>query len=118
MSYNIRFKAKIDGTDQYITVYDPDANITWNLRDMIRASTGLEWENEADNGLCSEVIEKIEWGYTRLTYAPDVYKKYESDNGWGTIEGCAAFFYRILIAWRDFKRASPELARVATFWIE
>lgn len=44
MSYNISFKAKIDGTDQYITVYDPDANITWNLRDMIRASTGLEWE--------------------------------------------------------------------------
>lgn len=42
----------------------------------------------------------------------------DSDNGWGTIEGCAAFFHRILIAWRDFKLESPELAMVATFWIE
>ena len=118
MSYDISFKVKVEGTDQYIIVYDPDANITWNLGDMIRASTGLEWKNEESNGLCSEVMKKIEYGYTQLSYAPNKFKRYESDNGWGTIEGCAAFFHRILVAWRDFKRASPELAKVATFWIE
>lgn len=37
MSYDISFKVKIDGTDQYIIAYDPGANITGDLRDMIRA---------------------------------------------------------------------------------
>ena len=51
MSYDISFKVKVEGIDQYVNVGDCDANITWNVRKIITNSTGLEWKNEANNGL-------------------------------------------------------------------
>ena len=41
MSYDISFKAKLDGLDEYVIVGDCDANITWNVREIITLSTGL-----------------------------------------------------------------------------
>lgn len=35
MSYDVRFKVKVDGTEKYIPVGDCDANITWNVRKII-----------------------------------------------------------------------------------
>ena len=51
MSYDISFKVKVDGTDTYVPVGACNANITWNVGEIIRRSTGLEWKNEANNGL-------------------------------------------------------------------
>ena len=46
MSYDISFKVKVEGLeDRYVYVGECDANITWNLREMIEKSTGLEWLN-------------------------------------------------------------------------
>ena len=42
MSYDVTFKAKVEGTDCYVEVGDCDANITWNVREIITRSTGLE----------------------------------------------------------------------------
>ena len=49
MSYDISFKVKVEGIDQYVNVGDCDANITWNVRKIITHSTGLEWKNDANN---------------------------------------------------------------------
>jgi len=117
VSYDISFKAKIEGTDVYVDVGECWANITWNVRDMIKASTGLEWRNEENNGLCSEVIQAIGKGYVELINNPESYKKYEAPNGWGTVEGTKRFFRNILDAWDKLKESDPELAKVAVFWI-
>ncbi len=117
MSYDISFKAKAEGTDTYITVGDCDANITWNVSEMIRVSTGLEWRRK-NNGLCSEVIPCIARGYVELLTYPEKYRQYEASNGWGTVEGTKQVFSYILDAWGKLKESDPELARVATFWIE
>ena len=120
MSYNISFKVKVEGVDKYVNVGYCGANITWNLRDMIKESTGLEWKNEANNGLCKDVIPEIIKGYMELVAYPEKYKQYESTNGWGTIRGCRDFFMTIINDWDKFctDYETSDLADVACFWIE
>ena len=84
---------------------------------MITNSTGLEWKNEENNGLCSEVIPHIQQGFNELCNNEDKYKKYEAANGWGTTKGCKKFFTNILQSWQDLNLEDPVLAEVATFWI-
>ena len=117
MSYDIAFKVKVEGVDAYVPVGVCDANITWNVGEMIRKSTGLEWKNEENNGLCVDVIPHILKGYGELVNHPGKYKQYEAPNGWGTVGGTMRFFETIINEWKDFKRWYPELVEVATFWI-
>lgn len=120
MSYDISFKVKVQDKDKYIEVGNCDANITWNVREMIEKSTGLEWKNEANNGLVKDIIQNIIKGYNELCTNPAKYKKYEAENGWGTIVGCRRFFREILEAWENFQLDydTKDLVDVATFWIE
>lgn len=120
MSYDIRFKVKIEGIDKYIPVGSCNANATWNIRDMIVKSTKLQWYNEANNGLCKDIIPHIIDGYAELCRNPEKYKQYESSNGWGTIESCKKFFLQIINAWDMFCEdiETKELVDVTYFWIE
>ena len=118
MSYDISFKVKVEGTETYYDTAYCHANITWNVRKIIELSTGLEWINEANNGLCADIIPKIEKGLLELINHPEKYKKYEAENGWGTVDGTKRFFAEILDDWKDFVWDYPELKYVATFWIE
>lgn len=121
MSYDISFKVKVEGLeDRYVDVGKCNANITWNLRDMITNSTDLEWKNEANNGLCKDIIPYIVDGLEELIMYPNKYKKYEAENGWGTIEGCKMFFEQIIDDWESFCEDSwtKDLADVTYFWIE
>lgn len=121
MSYDISFKVKVEGLeDTYVRVGECDANITWNVREMIVKSTGLEWKNEQNNGLCKDVIPYIANGYAELTKHPEKYKQYEAENGWGTVQGCKRFFRQILDDWDAFCNDTwtSKLADVTYFWIE
>ena len=118
MSYDISFKVKVEGVDAFVPVGACDANITWNARKIIVKSTGLKWKNCQNNGLCVDVIPKIEAGLRKLEQNPDSFKEYEGPSGWGTVEGTIRFFRRILEAWIDLLRWDEELVPVATFWIE
>lgn len=121
MSYDISFKVAVkDLENRYVSVGECDANITWNLREMIVKSTGLEWKNEENNGLCKDVIPHIADGLAELTKYPEKYKRYESPNGWGTLNGCKNFFRTILDEWDSFCEDSwtSDLADVTYFWIE
>ena len=121
MSYDISFKVKVDGLDDYyVKVGNCTANITWNLREMIEKSTGLDWINEANNGLCKDVIPHIINGLNELITYPEKYKQYEASNDWGTIDGCKKFFTTIIDNWNDFTReySTRDLVDVVYFWIE
>lgn len=83
MSYDISFKVKVEGIDHYIDLDCCDANITWNVREIITRSTGLPWENEANNGLVKDIVPAIRNGLTELERNGDAYKQYEASNGWG-----------------------------------
>lgn len=118
MSYDISFKVKVEGIPVYVEVGECTANITWNVRKIIELSTGLPWHNEANNGLCVDVIPQIEKGLKELQTNPGKYKPYEAKNGWGTVNGTIQFFGDILQAWDKFIIYHEELVPVATFWIE
>lgn len=119
MSYDIRFKVKIEGIDKYVVVGECDANITWNVGEIIRRSTGLPWKNEENNGLVKDVIENICRGREELKRHPEKYRQYEAPNGWGTVKGTIRFFESIYNAWiRLLAYEGEEIANVATFWIE
>ena len=117
MSYDISFRVKVEGVDYWVDVSDCTANITWNVREIIKLSTGLPWINEANNGLCKDVIPYIKKGLKELHKNGIKYKQYEAPNGWGTVGGTMRFFETIINEWNDFKRWYPELVDVATFWI-
>ena len=118
MSYDITFKAKLDGLDEYVIVGDCDANITCNVREIITLSTGLPWMNYGNNGKCVDVIPHIDRGRYELVNYTEKYIKYEPSNGWGCVANVIVFFDCILDAWRRLRREYPEIAKVATFWIE
>ena len=114
MSYDIYFKIKPIDCELDVSIRDV-SNITWNLREMIVRSTGLEWKNEENNGLVKDVIPHIQKGLAELVDHPEKYRKYEAPNGWGTIKGCKRFFREIINEYEDLP---PELKKIATFWIE
>lgn len=119
MSYSIKFKVKVEGIDYYLDTGYCDANITWNVRKIIELSTGLPWINEANNGLCKDIIPRIESGLDELNRNPQKYMQYEASNGWGTVEGTKRFFRWILNSWEDLLNGEgSKLADVITFWIE
>ena len=117
MSYDISFRVKVEGVDAYVDVGGCSANITWNVRKMIEVATGLPWNNEANNGLCVDVIPQILKGYAELLNYPEKYKQYEAANGWGTVDGTLRFFKQIIDDWESFARWNEELVPVTTFWI-
>lgn len=118
MSYDIDFRVKVANTEKYISVGDCSANITWNVRKIIELSTGLPWNNEENNGFCIDVIPAIQKGLSELLAHGDKYKKYEAENGWGTVSGVIRFFSQIISDWNEFiKWEEPEIVAQTTFWI-
>ena len=121
MSYDVTFRVKVQDKDTRVDIYFyPDClNITWNVGVMIRKSTGLKWESECGHmeGYAKDIIPHITEGLSKLLTEPEKYKRYESPNGWGTINGCVRFFQEILSAWQYIVDTYPELIDVIEFWI-
>lgn len=85
MSYDIRICVKIENFDDYAVVATPEYDSpTYNLGEMFRACTDWDYE-QGKHYKCCDVIGKINKGITELRTRPYDYKKYEAENGWGTI---------------------------------
>lgn len=87
MSYDLEIAVKVDGTDIFAMIAEPDyANPTYNLGDMFRAC--MDWDYKQSKYYpCSEVIEYIERGIRELRIHRKKYIKYNPSNGWGDIDG-------------------------------
>lgn len=118
MSYSISMRVRVHNTNCYLSLPITDANTTWNLKQMIQKSTGLEWKNNQDNGYAYRIIPKIQKGLNELTTRPEKYKQYEAENGWGTVEHCKNFFTWILKDWNEFVvNNDHEIVKRVKFWI-
>lgn len=87
MSYDISFRVRVADTDKFVEVGHCDANITWNVRQIIELSTGLPWLNEQNNGYCVDIMPAIQKGLSELRAHPEKYKQYEAENGWARFRG-------------------------------
>lgn len=85
MSYDLRIAVKIDGTDIFAQIAEPEyANPTYNLADMFRAC--MDWDyTQSEFYPCSEAIVKVERGIRELWINKSAYIKYNPSNGWGDI---------------------------------
>lgn len=126
MSYNVSFQLKVEGVDYYMDTNYCDANITWNVRDIIVKSTGLEWINESNNGFVKDIIPHIKEGLEELSSNGDKYRQYEPSNGFGSVEGVIRFFTKILDSWDMYlgslsyldSDVAEKIKNLVTFWIE
>ena len=79
--------------------------------------TGLDWNNEANNGLCTDVIPKIREGRIKIDKTIKEYDGSKSPYSLGQLKSVDNFFLEILDDWREFGVCYPELVPHATFWI-
>ena len=85
MSYGICLKEKIEGTNKYVTVAEPECcSPTYNLRKIFVKSMG--WDYEHGYNPCSDVLEYIHRGLSELIINGSEYRKLEPSNGWGAVE--------------------------------
>ena len=98
MSYDVSFVVHEKYTNSLIFIGD-SVNITWNVKELIKQSSGWNIKNEATNGLAKDLIPKLQVGLYKLEHYEGDYKKYESPNGWGTIEGVKRFYKKIIEEW-------------------
>lgn len=104
MSYDVSFRVKIEGLNKYIEV-ESVANITWNVRELIKQSSGWDIKNEDENGFIKDWIPMIENGIEELTNNPEKYRQYEAKNGWGTVESTLGFYKDCLNKYREYKNS-------------
>lgn len=122
MSYDINWKVKAaEAENLWVSIPYPDnANITYNVGDLIRTCTGLTWKNCEDNGYVKDVIPYIEKGLKELEQHPEKYKHLEAPNGWGTIDGTIRFFNKLIDGWHSIQNDYfwQDFANIVHFWIE
>ena len=116
MSYDISFQVRVHGTDLYVPAWR-SANVTWNVRKIIVDFTGLEWKNEANNGLCTDVIPKIRQGSENIRAAIKEYDESNSPYSLDDLHTVDNFLSKILYDWRDFCSYHHDLVHHVTFWI-
>ena len=97
MSYDLRVAVKVEGCDKYADIRSPEFDSpTYNLRDMFVAC--MNWDYEQGEYYLAEFgLGKILNGIKELTDNRKKYEKYNSPNGWGSIDDAI----EALISWRD-----------------
>ena len=87
VSYDITLAVKIDGTDLFAYVAEPElSSPTYNLREMFE--TCMDWDySQGVYYPCKEVAEKVKMGIEELYKFPEKYDKFNPPNGWGDRRG-------------------------------
>ena len=95
MSYDIALYVKVEDTDIYAKVAEPEfAKPTYNLGEMFRAC--MDWDFKQSERMesgeyktccypCEFVLDKAERGIRELRTNTKAYEKYNPSNGWGDI---------------------------------
>ena len=97
MSYDIRFAVKVAGAeDQFAVIGQPEkSSPTYNLRDMFVAC--MDWDYEQGEWYrLSEILPKIAHGAVELISHRSKYEKYNSPNGWGTVDNAISALQSIM----------------------
>lgn len=108
MSYDISFKAKLEGADQWVYVGPEWINHTSNTAAMIKEVCGSY--PSAWNGVrCSELLPVLTAGCKELRAYSQKYRQFEPENGWGTVETTLEFLDAIRKACEEYPTAVLEV---------
>lgn len=87
-------------------------NITHNLGAMAQALGiyDLVWHAKGV-GTAADLIVPVEGALAKLKADPERYRKFEAENGWGTVEGFIDFLGRLLVGCRADPGLVVEVCR-------
>lgn len=108
MSYDVSFKAKLEGAEQWVYVGADWINHTSNTANIIKEVCG-SYPSQWDGKKCSELIPVLEQGIKLLTDNPQRYYHLEPENGWGTVQTTLSFLIQIANNCINFPTAYVEV---------
>lgn len=117
MSYNVSIRLILGSNNHPISIYG-NCNITWNVRELIKQSSGWDIINEDSNGAVLPWLDKIRTGIANLTKTPGKYKKYEDPDGWGTVASTLRFYYECENMVKEFISDYGDLVNEAVVWVD
>lgn len=94
MKYNFFLRLKTN-EDEWINM-GVNHIISWNVRDLIEASSGWYIYNEDKLGLASDLVPTLQKGIIELNQSSQVYADYEILHGFGTIKSVLKFYKELL----------------------
>ena len=94
VSYDVSFKAKLEGVDQWVYVGDDWINHTSNTAAMIKEVCG-SYPSEWNGKRCADMYPVLMQGASLLCLHPKRYRQFEPGNCWGTVESTAEFLRQI-----------------------
>lgn len=94
MGYDVSFKAKLDGADQWVPVGDDWINFTSNTSAMIKEVCG-SYPSEWNGKRCADLYPVLMQGASLLIQHPQRYRQFEPENRWGTVGTTAEFLMKI-----------------------
>lgn len=100
MSYDVSFKAKLEGAEQWVYVGPEWINHTSNTSAMIKEVCG-SYPSEWDGYTCSELLPILKTGCILLNAHGWQYRQFEDVKGWGTVESTRKFL-------NDIRRVCEE----------
>lgn len=104
MSYDVSFKAKLDGADQWVFVGPQWINHTCNTAAMIKEVCG-SYPSEWNNAKCSVLLLPLTAGCKELRTHSERYRQFEAPNGLGTVETTLEFLETIRKACEEYPTA-------------
>lgn len=108
MSYDISFKAKLEGADKWVYVGPEWINHTSNTSAMIKEVCS-SYPSEWDDYRCSEILPIIETGCTILRSHSQQFRQFEDAKGWGTVESTLKFLDDIHKGCEEYPTAVLEV---------
>lgn len=108
MSYDVSFKAKLEGVEQWVDVGPDWINHTWNTSNMIKEVCGSypsSWKGKK----CADMLPVLTTACEELKNNGDKYKQFEASNGWGTVETTLHFLDSIRKACEEYPTAVIEV---------
>lgn len=103
MKYSFFLRLKIQ-EDKWIRM-GKNHIISWDIRDLISASSGWFIINQDRIKLASELVPTLQRGILELTQAPQSYEIYEMVHGLGTIKSVLNFYKDLLDDCKQFPYA-------------
>ncbi len=94
MSYDVSFKAKLEGADQWVYVGADWINHTSNTATMIKEVCG-SYPSEWNGKKCVDMYPVLMQGISLLNLHPQRYRQFEPDNKWGSVESTMDFLQKI-----------------------
>lgn len=108
MSYDVSFKAKLEGTDQWVYVGADWINHTSNTASMIKEVCG-SYPSQWNGKKCSDMLPVLTQGIELLRNNPQKYYHLEPGNGWGTVATTITFLMQIEENCKNFPTAIIEV---------